>query len=318
MTFTERGLELGAQTLIVKARQDQWGRPTLDIDGHEPEILALLSVAHARPQPLSILANLRHASRSWSKGDLNLAYMHIALSGIQALPDADAPFRLFVADHLLKGGLSETDLLKTLDLLPPGLNALEWWVLAKYSPDQPRDDHGRWNEEGGGGSSAAGGIEQAAAQKDETHAKKERFVDAHLADAQKVADQLGVPVENILGLSAIESGWGGEAKSARLFRESNNFFSQHYPAPFATGYIWNEDHTVRFAIFSGYADSLKSFAAQYGHIVSGKRDPAEFAPALQNAGKYGINRNGSKVGTFVPDTSATIRGLRSVIARRSA
>jgi hypothetical protein len=27
MTFTERGLELGAQTLIVKARQDPMGPP---------------------------------------------------------------------------------------------------------------------------------------------------------------------------------------------------------------------------------------------------------------------------------------------------
>ena len=158
----------------------------------------------------------------------------------------------------------------------------------------------------------------AAAQKDETTAKKERFVDAHLADAQKVANQLGVPVENILGLSALESGWGGEAKDARIAREANNYFSQHYPAPGATGWIWNDDHTVKVAVFASYADSLASFAQQYGHIVKGKSDPTEFAAALQDAGKYGIKAKGGKVSSFVSGTAATIRGLRSIIARRSA
>ncbi len=36
-------------------------------------------------------------------------------------------------------------------------------------------------------------------------ARKERFVDGHLADAQKAADKLGIPVENILAVV----GFGG-------------------------------------------------------------------------------------------------------------
>ena len=49
-----------------------------------------------------------------------------------------------------------------------------------------------------------------AAPLNPVQAMKERFVDAHLADAQKAADQLGIPVENILGVSALESNWGDQ------------------------------------------------------------------------------------------------------------
>ncbi len=48
----------------------------------------------------------------------------------------------------------------------------------------------------------------AAAQTSNVQAMKERFVDTHLGDTEAAADQLGVPVENILGLSALESRWG--------------------------------------------------------------------------------------------------------------
>ena len=112
-------------------------------------------------------------------------------------------------------------------------------LLVKYNPDwedEPRvpagnPDGGEWTSEGTGG--GGGDIQPAAARVDATQARKERFVDAHLADAQKVADRLGLPVENILGLSAVESGWG----TSRFATEGNNFFGLHHPAPYATGYL---------------------------------------------------------------------------------
>jgi hypothetical protein len=193
-------------------------------------------------------------------------------------------------------------------------------ALAKYGydPDQPRVPAGSGRESGewagANQADANGGIEPVAARTNDSQARKERFVDAHLADAQAAADKLGVPVENILGLSALESGWG-EGNS--FVTEGNNYFGIHYPAPFATGYMVSVTG-VRVATFASYADSLGSFVAISGSAVQGKGNPEEFAAALQNSGKFGIDPNtGSKVSTYVGGVAATIRGVRSVIARRS-
>ncbi|HVI51658.1 MAG TPA: hypothetical protein VM661_10645 [Candidatus Sulfotelmatobacter sp.] len=51
LTFTDQGLEIGNGTLLVKYIHDEWDRPTLDIDGQEERILALLSVAWGSPMP---------------------------------------------------------------------------------------------------------------------------------------------------------------------------------------------------------------------------------------------------------------------------
>ena len=68
---------MGANTLIVKAQHDPWGRPSLLIDGYEPEILALLSVAHGCPQPFSVLTSLHQAppERGCGGGGLVMEYL---------------------------------------------------------------------------------------------------------------------------------------------------------------------------------------------------------------------------------------------------
>lgn len=184
---------------------------------------------------------------------------------------------------------------------------------AGFDPEEPRvpagnPDGGEWTSEGGDTA-----VEPAAARGNDVQAIKERFVDAHLADAQEGADQLAVPVENILGLSALESGWGRD----RFAVEGNNFFGIHYPAPFATGYIVARKTPVKVATFASYADSLRSFVVTAGSIIRGKADPEEFAAALQNSGKFGIDtETGAKMPTYVHDTAATIRGLRAIVSRR--
>jgi membrane-bound lytic murein transglycosylase B len=108
-------------------------------------------------------------------------------------------------------------------------------ALKKDNPDladEPRvpggnPDGGEWTNDGDeGGRGEDANVRPAAAQTGDVQAKKEGFVDAHLADAQKAADQLGVPVENILALSALESRWG----TSRFETEGNNYFGIHYPA----------------------------------------------------------------------------------------
>jgi flagellum-specific peptidoglycan hydrolase FlgJ len=65
-----------------------------------------------------------------------------------------------------------------------------------------------------------------------------------VADAEKGAKELGVPAKNILGLSALESGWGEHPFAA----QGNNYFGIHYPAPFATGYMLTKDRRTRLPL----------------------------------------------------------------------
>jgi hypothetical protein len=66
---------------------------------------------------------------------------------------------------------------------------------------------------------------------------------------------------------------------------------------------------VKVAMFASYGDSAESFARAYGSLVRNISDPSAFAAALQNAGKYGINRDGTKVPDFVKEVANTVAGL---------
>ena len=162
--------------------------------------------------------------------------------------------------------------------------------LQKFNPNwaqEPRVPAGNpgggdWTNDGAVGDGGAE-VRPIAAPLNPIQTMKERFVDAHLVDAQEAADRLGIPVENILGLAALESGWGSSPYAA----QGNNYFGIHYPAPYATGY------------------------------TQARRGPEAFAAALQNSGKFGINpTTGAKVPTYVHDVAGTIRGLRAIVARR--
>jgi flagellum-specific peptidoglycan hydrolase FlgJ len=138
--------------------------------------------------------------------------------------------------------------------------------------------------------------------------KKSRFVDAHLADAKKAADQLGVPVENVLGVSAVESNWG----ESRFAVQGNNFFGIHYPAPFAAGYMAAKaaKSGVRVATFASYADSLRSFVAIVSADVQGLSDSHDFAAALHDSGKFGVGNS-----SYAEEVSKTIKGLRAIVSQ---
>ena len=189
-----------------------------------------------------------------------------------------------------------------------------------YNPDQPRipaeqAGGGEWtdgNQDSNETDRDAGSVEDAAAQWWATPADKQRFVDAHLADAQKAADTLGVPVENILGIAALESTWG----TSRFAADGKNLFGMHAGASFSSRSMQAEQSDAEVAVFNSYADCFKSFVKDKGWIVRGKTDPATFMTALQDKGKFGIFDNGTKVPGYVESSAATIRGLRPYIARR--
>jgi Mannosyl-glycoprotein endo-beta-N-acetylglucosaminidase len=205
------------------------------------------------------------------------------------------------------------------EIAPDGMAKLAHAAsLQKYNPNWEQEPRipggpggGDWTNDGGGSDA---NIRPVAAPLNPVQAKKERFVDAHLADTQKVADRLGVPVENILGAAALESNWG----ASRIAIQGNNFFGINYPAPHAVGPLpAPPGGTTIYSKFPSYADSLKSFVAIAGSLVQGKSDPAAFAAALQNSGKFGVYKNGAKVPTYVPEVAATIRGLSEIVGRRT-
>jgi|GEM_PF-2579237 len=140
--LTEDGLVLGAGIVIAKAGRDVANRPVLNIDGQEPRILALLSVAYHRPMTKSVLNSLRLASRNWSKGEPALAQIVLAQAGLGNLSaegggeDEDAVLRLFVVDQLMKSGKPADEILEDFDLLPKGVRSWQWQKWAKENPNR--------------------------------------------------------------------------------------------------------------------------------------------------------------------------------------
>ena len=151
---------------------------------------------------------------------------------------------------------------------------------------------------------------------DPTTLMKEDFVRKHLEDAQRAADRLHVPVEFILGLSALESGWGG----GRFARDGNDFLNMHSPAPFATGSMAAKRGNAEVATYASYAQCLESFIARYGASVQGVTDPTKFLSILQNDRRaFGIDPDTEKpLPAFIPDTTSTIKKLIPIINRIKA
>ena len=120
----------------------------LDLSG-EDRILALLAAAFSAPVNAVLLIKLRHASALWAQGDKSLAQIHLEHLRLPKLENGEQAFRLFLADQLIASGHSPCGLCKVLGFdLPKGLR--------KFSPDQARDDHGRWTSGGGDAGSAEG------------------------------------------------------------------------------------------------------------------------------------------------------------------
>jgi RHS repeat-associated protein len=142
------------------------------------------------------------------------------------------------------------------------------------------------------------------------------FIRAHLAEAAAMAAQLNVPVENILGLSGLESQFG----DSRIAREDNDFFGLHTFPPSsgkqlpgqigvdtAHGTV-NDKNPVYLPIFAdpGFANSGAAFAQTKGGLVQGMADPVKFLTILHNKGGYGVGRSG-----YVGDVNSVIARFRN-------
>jgi hypothetical protein len=68
MTLTERGLVLGAGTLLAKL-----DNKALPIEGDQERIWTLLAIAYGRAVPPAVLGSLRRVAKHWRGGDKCLA-----------------------------------------------------------------------------------------------------------------------------------------------------------------------------------------------------------------------------------------------------
>lgn len=121
-----------------------------------------------------------------------------------------------------------------------------------------------------------------------------RFIQEHLKDCELIANELKVPVENILGVAAKESRYG----QGRIATEYNNYFSMHAPAPLQSGKVHPlGSNKVWVATYVSFLACGKSFVIRFGNAVRGKKDPSLFAKALIDAHfNSGKSDNGGHTG----------------------
>lgn len=126
------------------------------------------------------------------------------------------------------------------------------------------------------------------------------FINMHRADAQALADRLGVPIENILGLSANESGYG----KSGLATNANNFFGLTKGFPGSIGsYRANHRLWSKFPPDAGFNASALAFERVFGDAVRGITDETKFLEALVRKGFD------TEDGGFVSGTRAVMDGV---------
>ncbi|MDE1145222.1 MAG: hypothetical protein PW843_01205 [Azospirillaceae bacterium] len=137
LSCTGEGLALAGVPLLAKGAGGFQARPAA-------EVAVLLRRAYAGAAPdaqfdvplgATVLPGLAKIADALNRGDLVQAMIRAVHLRLPEL-DWDAAVRLAQAND----------------------------NLAKYSPDQPRDDHGRWTDAGGAGEEAAGPIEEKPKQ----------------------------------------------------------------------------------------------------------------------------------------------------------
>ncbi|MDG3443242.1 glucosaminidase domain-containing protein [Nitrospirillum amazonense] len=318
--LTPAGLVLGTGTLLAKRSKDAWAPQALDVDAGR--LLTLLAIAYDRPhtaeQARRILAKVQAAGRALAADEPVQAAIHLAHAGLGVLPDADnAARRLFLAETLLDQGMNPETLRK----------------VAGYGDDQAvlkYNENHRPSGPGGGQfyspSDAGGGTPSSVMNRghgaarpiqNDTVEKKRRFVQRTIGVAREIAAKLNVPVENILGLSALESGWGGQNPDSRFAKDGNNYFGQHAHSKYENGTMFNKKGNVEMSTFATPEDSFRSFAESHGDLIRGVRAPEELARKLQDSRQFGILENGEPVVDYVGNVAGTIRKLRPITAEHA-
>jgi RHS repeat-associated protein len=130
------------------------------------------------------------------------------------------------------------------------------------------------------------------------------FVKSHQADASSVAKQLGVPTENVLGLSAHESTWGTGPFISRNGLGDAFFSEEGGTQPALSNGVMHPTEDLGKSVWSfpTYLASAQAFAARYGKYVKGVTDPSQFSGNLL---KKHFN-TGTKAGNGTPGWSGQV------------
>jgi len=147
LTFVDDWLVLGAGTRLASAKRGVRS-PAID----DARVSALLCAAYQRPLEPRAFSYIRRAIVKYSEGDAALASMHPAMTGLWPLKQPKhAAYRLFMADGLMRAGMTPLEASRALDLDSASVDRTE-----KYSPDQPRvpagngRPSGQWTRDGVG------------------------------------------------------------------------------------------------------------------------------------------------------------------------
>jgi RHS repeat-associated protein len=146
-------------------------------------------------------------------------------------------------------------------------------------------------------------------EKDPTNKRVLDFMRANIAQAQILAQQLNVPVANILGLASEESTQG----TSNVALNAHNFFGIHAGAAGSIGtYTTSGGANVSvFPAATGFLTSGQSFVNQWGPQVSGQANAGAFANALVPS----FNTANAKTGGN-PDFVSLVTGAINGIKRR--
>lgn len=143
--WSQEGVTLGYETVLAKGAEG-----TLTLAGQEARILALLSAAHNDAVDPDILRHFRAAERLCKAGMPIAAHIALIHSRFPPLPASgpqreEALWRLYAAAELIDW-IAPEDVLRHWGY---GETLAKYEALAKYSPDEPRDDYGRWRKDNG-------------------------------------------------------------------------------------------------------------------------------------------------------------------------
>jgi hypothetical protein len=298
LTLDERGLIFCKDTVLARANASG----QIDFDFHVNRCQKLLTVAYGNNPAETTLLRIANAIETWNQGLHGRAVMKLIHIG---LPEPER-------DDAWNDRLAKTE--RQIDDESIRNANVHWQLQPRQPKGSPDSTGGEWATD----PNAAGVIPVAAHTPviDPTVAKKQAFVKAHLRDSEVVAKKLNIPVEYILGLAAIESGWGG----SRFAYKGNNFFGLHHPALYNNGKMQAEDDpSVFMSTFPDYRTGLQSFSDKFGNLVYGAPNAEAFARSLQNSLKFGvkpdkITHQTVKMPGYVSDMANTIDKLRLYIA----
>jgi flagellar protein FlgJ len=172
--------------------------------------------------------------------------------------------------------------------------------------------------------SVGSAVASAQAQATPSGDHRDTFVGRVLEHAKAAAETLGVPIANVVGQAALESGWGRHEIQARDGTQSHNLFGIKAGANWTgktvdavtTEVIGGVARRVvqKFRAYDNYTDAFNDYAKlltssnRYKDRVVGAADPVTFAKGLQKGG-YATDP------AYATKLAGTIASARRVVDR---